>query len=339
MNIIHGPVEIAGQVGITARAQRALGYNSVSIVHTKNIFNYDNDHYIYNKSDSKLVKNAKMFFFLKDYLSNYDIYHFHYAEPFYRYKSFYFDTQFLKRMKKKLFVEFWGSDIRLPIIEKQRNPFFVNSYNENDHINREKMKRWAEITDGKVIMSDHYFNVFLNDYFDDIKIVGQRVETENIIPYFPDPNNKNPLIVHAPSEQAFKGTKFVQEAMVNLRNKKIPFEYKEITNMPHAQAMIEYSKADIIVDQLCAGAHGIFACEAMALGKPVICYILPELLSGYPQGFPIINANPNTIEKVLEELIQRHEDRYSIGRKSRAYVERVHDSKVVAKKLIDIYQS
>jgi len=340
MKIIHGPVEIAGQVGITARAQRAIGYNSVSIVHTKHQFGYENDSYIYDKSDSRIKRYMKMSLFLKKYLCEYDVYHFHFASPFYRYKSFYFDVNILKKMKnKKLFVEFWGSDVRLPTIEKQRNPYFINSYNENDQINREKLKRWADITGGKVIIADHSFNIFLNEYFNDINIVGHRIEIDQIQPIYPDPNNRIPLVMHAPSQLAAKGTKYVKQAVENLKKKKLNFEYREITNMSHSQALKEYRKADIIVDQLCFGGHGIFACEAMALGKPVICYILPELEGGYPQGFPIINANPSTIETVLEEWIQRHEDRYKLGIESRNYAERVHDSKVVAKKIIEIYKS
>jgi hypothetical protein len=249
------------------------------------------------------------------------------------------DTKILKNIKsKKMFVEFWGSDVRLPTIEKERNPFFINSYNENDQINMEKMKKWAEVTNGKVIIADHYFNVFLEKYFDDIKIVGQRVESEKINPIYPNPENRRPIIMHAPSQMAFKGTKYVQQAVNNLKKRKLNFEYREITNMSHSQALIEYSKADIIIDQLCGGSHGVFACEAMALGKPVICYILPELLDGYPDGFPIINANPNTIETVLGEWIQKHEDRHNIGKKSREYAEKYHDSRVVAKKIISIYQ-
>ena len=99
-----------------------------------------------------------------------------------------------------------------------------------------------------------------------------------------------------------------------------------------------YSMADIIVDQLIVGSHGVFACEAMALGKPVICYILDELLPTYPSGFPVINANPNNVKKVLEELICSPETRYEIGKKSRIYVEKVHDIKVVASKLLKIYK-
>ena len=38
------------------------------------------------------------------------------------------------------------------------------------------------------------------------------------------------------------------------------------------------AKADVIVDQLRCGSHGVFAVEAMATGKPVLCYIRDELV-------------------------------------------------------------
>jgi glycosyltransferase involved in cell wall biosynthesis len=77
----------------------------------------------------------------------------------------------------------------------------------------------------------------------------------------------------------------------------------------------------------------------MALGKPVICYIHDELVDTFPEGFPIVNANPDTIAAVLEELICSPEKRHELGIKSRAYVEKVHDIRVVASKLKNIYQS
>jgi glycosyltransferase involved in cell wall biosynthesis len=75
----------------------------------------------------------------------------------------------------------------------------------------------------------------------------------------------------------------------------------------------------------------------MALGKPVVCYIHDSLLSTYPEGFPIVNANPDTIESVLEELLLSPQKRHDIGIQSREYAEGVHDIKVVAKRLEKIY--
>ncbi len=145
--------------------------------------------------------------------------------------------------------------------------------------------------------------------------------------------------MHAPSVKATKGTKYVKQAIEDLKKAGLDFEYIEVFGISHKEAVQMYSEADIIIDQLMLGSHGAFACEAMALGKPVICYILDELLETYPDGFPIVNANPDNIATVLEELVCSPEKRHEIGMKSRAYVEKVHDIRVVAKKLLAIYNA
>ena len=84
---------------------------------------------------------------------------------------------------------------------------------------------------------------------------------------------------------------------------------------------------------------GGFAVEAMSLGKPVISYVLPELVPTYPDGFPVVIADPETIEGVLAHWIDRPKERRDVGRASRDYAERVHDCRVVARRLVDVYGS
>jgi len=98
-------------------------------------------------------------------------------------------------------------------------------------------------------------------------------------------------------------------------------------------------QADIVVDQLLLGVHGIFSVEAMALGKPVLCYIRDDLVEKYPSDLPIVNANPDTIEVELEKLLVNPQLRTEIGKRSREFTERYHDSRVVARKLIKLYES
>ena len=54
----------------------------------------------------------------------------------------------------------------------------------------------------------------------------------------------------------------------------LPVELDIVEGVPHDEARERYARADIVVDQLNAGWHGVFALEAMALGKPVVT--LPE---------------------------------------------------------------
>ncbi|MGN7479714.1 hypothetical protein ACTHOQ_17985 [Solibacillus silvestris] len=335
MKILHTPVEIAGQVSLSVRGLRAIGLkaDSLTAVHP---FKYKNE-WEFIESKSKVIKLLDRVKKVNEIRKEYDIIHYHFGTSI---LPKYLDVKILKKSGIKVFSEFWGSDVRLPLIEAKRNPFFVNSYNEDEQNNIEKMKRWSDLTDGVAIFSDHTFNEFLNPYFEKVHIIGQRVDTELYQPVYPVLDDTNePVIVHAPSQQAFKGTVYVEKAIENLQNKGLKFKYKRVEKMSNQQAIEIYKTADIVIDQLCGGAHGIFACEAMALGKPVICYILPEFLSGYPEGLPIINANPDTVEEILANWIQAPaEERYKVGMQGRKYAEKVHDIKVVAEKLAQIYR-
>src|SRR5262249_28969673 len=78
----------------------------------------------------------------------------------------------------------------------------------------------------------------------------------------PPPETERPLVVHAPSNRVRKGTAHVIEACAQL-----PVELDIVEGLRHDEARERYARADIVVDQLNAGWHGVFALEAMALAK------------------------------------------------------------------------
>jgi len=154
-------------------------------------------------------------------------------------------------------------------------------------------------------------------------------------PYSPA-DNARPVVLHAPSRSAAKGTGHVERAADLLRDS-VDFEFRLLTGLTHPQVVEATKQADVVVDQLVVGEHGAYAVEAMALGKPVVCYIHPDFEKCYPEGFPIVNATPDTLADELRRLIADKGLRCSIGQASRAYAERVHDAEVVARQLVRIY--
>jgi glycosyltransferase involved in cell wall biosynthesis len=108
--------------------------------------------------------------------------------------------------------------------------------------------------------------------------------------------------------------------------------------MPNAEALAHYRHADIVIDQLLVGWYGVLAMEAMALGKTVICYIRSDLSGYFGESMPILNANPDTITSVLRDAIQDTELRREVARRGRAFVETVHDSRIVAGAAAQLYQ-
>ena len=126
--------------------------------------------------------------------------------------------------------------------------------------------------------------------------------------------------------------------MIEKLQKEVPLDYRRVQQLSHQQAVQLYKQADIIIDQILCGAYGNLSVEAMALGKPVICYIRPDLVDHYPKNLPIVSANPDTLFDVLKDLIRDQERRSHLGRLGRSYVEEYHDASKVIHQLINIYE-
>jgi glycosyltransferase involved in cell wall biosynthesis len=154
----------------------------------------------------------------------------------------------------------------------------------------------------------------------------------------PPSDAARPLVVHAPSNREKKGTRYVIEACAQL-----PVDLDIVEGVPHEEARARYARADIVVDQLNAGWHGVFALESMALGKPVVTYLKPEVVDrsaeGYGVRLPVVPATKETLVEALRPLVEQPSLRRELGAQSRAYVERVHDIDRVADRLLDLYRS
>jgi glycosyltransferase involved in cell wall biosynthesis len=157
-------------------------------------------------------------------------------------------------------------------------------------------------------------------------------------PFIPVPpgDSPRPLVVHAPSNREKKGTRSVIEAC-----ERLSVDLDIVEGVPHEEARARYARADIVVDQLLVGWHGVFALEAMALGKPVVAHLDPEMVDASAEGFgarlPIVPATSDTLADALRPLIESPSLRRQLGIEGRAYVERVHDIDKVADRLLALY--
>lgn len=141
-------------------------------------------------------------------------------------------------------------------------------------------------------------------------------------PNYPNPNSSEPLrIVHAPNHRMFKGTRFLISAVDELRQQGVEIDLILVEKVPNEEALDIYRSADVIFDQCMIGWHGYFALEAMALGKPVLCFIRkPDIYLCAPDECPIVKINYNNI---AEALLKIHNDRclaYNLGVSGRNYV-------------------
>lgn len=334
MKILHAPVEVAGQVGLEVAGLRAVGHQADAWTQRHAFdFHPGPDREIYGRGWPARLRTAAL---LPGAL-RYDVVHLHGGASFLPRRSRYADVPLLRRRGVKVVQHFCGSDARLPETELSRNRWYVNSYGESERENRDRLARWAELTDGHVIFQDHSFDLFLRPYFAHVHVVPLAVDLERLTPAPQSPRTL-PIVVHAPSETGFKGTAAVRAAVAELNRHQPVCRYVEVTGRSHAETLAALRDADVVIDQVRAGAYGTVTAEAMAMGKPVICYILPELLPTYGSDFPVVTADPDTLKEVLGELMRSPDDRARIGAASRRYAERVHGHLTVAAQLVDVYR-
>ncbi|MGZ8782665.1 MAG: glycosyltransferase family 4 protein [Gaiellaceae bacterium] len=168
------------------------------------------------------------------------------------------------------------------------------------------------------------------------EVIPPGVDLSRIQPQ-PPSDRARPLIVHAPSSRRRKGSEHVIAAVEGL-----DADLELVEGLHHDEALQRYRAADIVVDQLNAGWYGLFAIEAMALGKPVVTFLHDEAVRRSEEAFgtrvPIVSATADTLRETLRPLVADPARRRTLGAASRAYVEQVHDIERVADRLLDLYR-
>ena len=159
------------------------------------------------------------------------------------------------------------------------------------------------------------------------------------IPVYPKNDGMKPLrIVHACNHRIFKGTNYLIQAIEELQAEGVNVKLILVERIPNERALEIYRSADVIFDQCLMGNYGYFAIEAMALGKPVLCFIRdPEKYLLYPGECPIINVHVESLKKDIRELVENRDSLEDIGRRSREYVEKYFSLEAFAQRLRRAY--
>jgi glycosyltransferase involved in cell wall biosynthesis len=254
------------------------------------------------------------------------------------------DLKVVAALQKTRVVEFWGSEIRIPEIAVRDNPYLARllaapgaTYRISFQDSRHAQERFARngfacIVPGPELPAYVQTDLFPAPYQSEAVLFLQ-----DFLPSYPSPLNPRPLVVHSPSRPEIKGTEAVLAAVEQVKAR-LDFDFRLVHNVPHSEALEILRGCDVFLDQFVIGSFGTAALEAMALGKPAVCYLKPSVADRLGSDAPFVYANPDNLGQVLESLLIDGNRRYEIGRRSRTYVERNHDAQVVARQLVTIYQ-
>jgi glycosyltransferase involved in cell wall biosynthesis len=307
LRVTHCPVNIAGIPWENVQALRRKGVDARLVVFERGTLHHEAD-WSLDRRGGLARRLATQFAAFAKLAPKTDVFHFYFGLTLIP-KSLQFPA--LQALRKKSVFHYLGSDIR----GKSREQLAYGKRAGAEICGSYDAIRWVP----------------------EAHVIPPGLDLREFTPA-PPSDNPRPLVVHAPSDREKKGTRFVIEAC-----ERLAVELDIVEGVPHEEARARYARADIVVDQLNAGWHGVFALESMALGKPVVTHLKPDVVERSAEGFgirvPIVPATKETLVEALQPLVQQPALRREVGAAGRAYVEQVHDIDRVADRLLDVYRS
>ncbi len=373
MRVLHCPTMTGGNPQGLARAERKLGLKSWAVAFSKTHFAYSSDEILWPNGQNYLRREIQRWHLFYRAMRHFDIIHFNFGSSilpsripigflkenrnrwllrrlFNCYALLFElrDLAFLKKMGKGIVVTYQGDDARQgDYCQEHFNITFANEVGpeyyppEEDRRKRKRIKIFGKYADRIYALNPDLLHVLPSSAE---FMPYAHVDLQDWTPHpVLERNARRPLVLHAPSNQRVKGTRYVLEAVSRLQSEGIAFDFKMIETLSNSEARQVYERADLLIDQLLAGWYGGLSVELMALGKPIICYIRESDLNFIPQEMrqeiPVLNATPGTVYQVLKEcLTTRKGELPPLGAKGREYVEKWHDPLKIAGRLQKTYR-
>lgn len=342
IKVFHGLVNYGTQAGFFSRELRNQGIESLSIVYPDSFKRQADLQLLFGgnfitkvvRHSLNYIKRIKCFFY-------FNTFHFYYGTSLFPYQL---DLPLYKLFGKKVIMEYLGTDCQLYeySIKKYK---WTNSFGRfplkqdglnNDKIITKRLKRESGYIDKKFVCAPLY-----SEFVNKSTVLPLAIDISDF--NFSPLEKKDKLrIMHAPTHRGFKGSDYILEALNKLIEEGYPLEIDLVEGVTHLELKNRYLKCDIFIDQILAGWYGTASIEAMAIGRPVICFMRNDYFKeiDYNIDIPIISADPDSIYDVLKETINFPFERLQeIGVSSRKFVEEIHDVKKVTKKLIGEYKA
>ncbi|MCK0111846.1 hypothetical protein MWU75_06810 [Ornithinimicrobium sp. F0845] len=149
-----------------------------------------------------------------------------------------------------------------------------------------------------------------------------------------------PVVLHAPTNPRLKGTEIVEGVLHGLEDEGL-VTYRKLEGVPNQQMPGFLAEADIVIDQIALGNAGTLTAEATAAGRLVIGHLAPEVrdrmaefdaegvgaagLDAEAVGPPIVEADPDTLEEVLRQVLGDRTAYQQVADRGPAWSRRNHD--------------
>jgi hypothetical protein len=334
---------LAGWPFTLAYTMRQMGLDSENVIHAyRDVDSLERklpfDYALYSKNTNPIVKLIRIFLFLIAAPSKYGLIHYHSSNIFLREIHFLLEGPLFKLFRIPMVLSLGGGDSRLVYITRRYNKYFFRKWYGRDFLNRIRWFSWSKYI--SLCATDQELGKIARLFMSNVSLMRQPIDISKINSST-NCEPETPLtIMHVPTQPWKKGSDIILNTLNLLKDEgfEINIIYKQ--NLSQEVFLDLLCTADIYIDELLCGAHGVTSVESMACGNITCTYIREDLVSDYPADLPIVNVNPDNLYCSIKKLLLLpRSSLQQLKVDSRRYALRYHSSLVVCRELINKYNA
>jgi glycosyltransferase involved in cell wall biosynthesis len=355
LRVFVGPGNTAGNAHYIARALRSAGVRAVSYCYRAHEFGYPTDKTVSQfrslkrKGFVKLINNRFVlrplnamirFWFFLTVLFRYDLFYFISPITFFENHR---DLAVLKFFRKKIAFFFPGCAERDP-----HDTLNTMKYSDCWYCNDVAKQQYCLCHEPKLKRSKiEYFEEKADFIFSRPNTSGFLKNPEKALPmWLMTDAPKQPVdlqryrdggpwgIMHFPSHQELKGTRYVEAAIASLNGKfKIRYLSDRMTN---SEVLENLEKAHILVDQF-THTFGLLAIEGLSRGCVVVCRMEEWARKCYPD-IPLVSCNPEDLEQTIESLLHNPDRMQKIAEAGIRWFHENATLQVVGNRMLNVFE-
>jgi hypothetical protein len=294
------------------------------------------------------VAFARLVRFAIEASRTYDVFHFNWGMSLVDHRAWgvhLWDVPLVKRLGKRVIVTFQGCDARLKTWSREHLATSACAecdvawcHGRLDDRRRARITIWTRHADQLFALNPDLLHAVPHAEFlpyAHVDPAAWRSEAPA-----PPPSGRAWRIAHLPTNRSIKGTRYVEAAIAQLQREGLSIELALIEGVPHRDIHDHLAAADLVVDQLLVGWYGGVAVEAMALGKPVLCFLRDDDLKRFVPFhdlIPVVRTTAQTLGQDLRALMTSPQRWATACEAGPRFVQQCHDPRRIALRTMRAY--
>lgn len=265
MDVAQGSINIAGQMTLLARRYRAEGHRTSTVDYHPSYMGHPADVVVATASTPNAASVTAGI--AREAFRAHDVFGFWFGTTLTLDGR---DLPYYAPAGKRVVMHHVGSDVRTPDNARIISPHGV-AKPVNVDAQQQHLDHLAEHIDVAISHSPANLAMLGPERYRTTYMVPIPIDLD-ALPLREPPQNPRPLVVHAPTSRAFKGTDAIVAAVRRLKDDGLDFDFELVEGKSHAAALERYRQADLVVDQIRAGGYGTLSLECGAMGVPCVTH-------------------------------------------------------------------